>query len=88
MKVTSLDQLNPEINSYSNLKLITHNKQENKQLIQIEGQIIEALGLLEDAVDTLKILEPKAVEKISSAVLTIFECRDSEDKSQDPFNQS
>ena len=82
MEKIGLDQLNPEINSYLDLKLITYNKLEDKQLIQLQGQVVEALGLLEDAVETLKTLEPKTVETIFSAVLTIFKPGDSEEKSQ------
>ena len=79
MKNITLDQLKGEISSYSYSELIAHKKREAEQLVQLQGQVVEALGLLKDAVDTLNTLEPKAVETIFSAVLTIFE-RGDDDK--------
>ena len=82
MKNITLDQLKGEISSYSDSELIAHKKREAEQLVQLQGQVVEALGLLKDVVDSLKTMEPKAVETIFSAVLTIFERGDGDEENE------
>ena len=81
-KKITLDQLLGEISSISDSELIAHKKREAEQLVQLQGQVVEALGLLKDVVDTLKTMEPKAVETIFSAVLTIFERGDGDEENE------
>ena len=40
---------------------------------QLQGQLIEALGLLKDVVDEVSLLSPNMVAEIKVAVLHIFE---------------
>ena len=85
MKKITLDQLKGEISLISDSELIAHKKREAEQILQLQGQVVEALGLLKDVVDTFKTLEPKAVETIFSAVLTIFESGDGDEGKDNPI---
>ncbi len=46
---------------------------EAEQLYQLEGQLMEAISLLKDVVETLRELEPNAVSAIKAEVLKIFD---------------
>ncbi|MGH2414996.1 MAG: hypothetical protein ACRDEA_15160 [Microcystaceae cyanobacterium] len=39
----------------------------------LQGQVVEALGLLKDVVDELRSVDPEAIATIKAAVLHIFD---------------
>ena len=51
-----LQNLNAEIESYE--QLIAQKREEAQKLSQLQGQVVEALGLLKDIVDELSALDP------------------------------
>ncbi|MGH2413926.1 MAG: hypothetical protein ACRDEA_09600, partial [Microcystaceae cyanobacterium] len=66
-----LKTLNSEIESYE--QLIAHKREEAQQLAQLQGQVVEALGLLKDVVDELRLVDPEAIATLQAAVLQIFD---------------
>lgn len=46
---------------------------EEQPLHQLQGQLMEAISLLKDVVETLRELEPNAVSAIKAEVLKIFD---------------
>jgi hypothetical protein len=40
---------------------------------QLQGQLVEALGLLKDVVDEMRVVAPEAIADIKAAVWQIFE---------------
>ena len=46
----------------------------SQQVIQLQGQVEESLGLLSDVVDELRAISPAAADTVKSLTLQIFEC--------------
>lgn len=71
MKSTNFRQLKRILNK----KIAMHAKtnMEDQQLHQLEGQLMEAISLLKDVVETLRELEPNAVSAIKAEVMKIFD---------------
>jgi hypothetical protein len=65
-----LQNLNAEIESYE--QLIAQKREEAQKLSQLQGQVVEALGLLKDIVDELSTVDPNAIATIKTAALQIF----------------
>ena len=63
--------LNTEIASYETL--IAKKRVELEQLTQIQGQVVEALGVLKEVVTNLKDRDPNAIAVIKEAAHRIFE---------------
>ena len=68
---TILEELFAELINNHNLASYNWNSQ---QVIQLQGQVEESLGLLSDVVDELRIISPAAVDTIKFLTLQIFEC--------------
>jgi hypothetical protein len=65
-----LQNLNAEIESYE--QLIAQKREEAQKLSQLQGQVVEALGLLKDIVDELSAVDPNAIATIKTAALQIL----------------
>ncbi|ACK70821.1 hypothetical protein PCC7424_2400 [Gloeothece citriformis PCC 7424] len=66
-----LKQLNSEIESIE--QLIATKRQEAQKLTQLQGQVVEALGLLKGIVDELNTVDPNAIATVKTATLQIFD---------------
>lgn len=64
-----------ELKRILNKKIAMHAKtnMEDQPLHQLQGQLMEAISLLKDVVETLRELEPNAVSAIKAEVLKIFD---------------
>ena len=51
-------------------------------IIQLQGQVEESLGLLNDVIDELRIIDPQSVSTLKSLTLQIFD--EDSDPSQSP----
>lgn len=69
-----LKHLNSEIESYE--QLIATKREEAQKLAQLQGQVVEALGILKNIVDELRTVEPEAITTIQTAARQIFESQD------------
>ena len=59
-------------------KLHQHNQTKRNSLnpqhiVQLQGQAEESLGLLNDVIEELRIIDPKLVDALKSAILQIFD---------------
>jgi predicted TIM-barrel fold metal-dependent hydrolase len=66
-----LKSLGSEIESYE--QLIAQKREEAQKLTQLQGEVVEALGLLKGIVDELRIVDPAAIATIQTAALQIFD---------------
>ncbi len=66
-----LKHLNSEIQSYE--QLIVQKREEALKLTQLQGQVVEALGILKNVVDELQKVDPEAIATIKTAALQIFD---------------
>ena len=66
-----LKNLHSEIESYE--QLITQKREEANKLTQLQGRVVEALGLLKGIVEELSTVEPEAIASIKTAALQIFD---------------
>ncbi|WP_013320999.1 hypothetical protein [Gloeothece verrucosa] len=66
-----LKHLNSEIETYE--QLIASKREEAQKLTQLQGQVVEALGLLKGIVDELNTVDPNAIATVKTATLQIFD---------------
>jgi hypothetical protein len=78
-----LKHLNCEIESYE--QLIAQKREEAQKLAQLQGQVVEALGILKNVVDELQTVDPEAISTIQMAALQIFENQDHNGKLPTPL---
>jgi len=79
-----LKNLDSEIESYE--QLIAQKREEVQKLTQLQGQVVEALGLLNSLVDELRIVDPAAIATIQAAALQIFNNGSESQSSLSPLN--
>ena len=68
--IPTLEELFTELINNHNLESSGLNSQ---QVVQLQGQIEEGLGLLNDVIDELRTIDPEAVSAIKALTLQIFE---------------
>lgn len=73
-----LKHLNCEIESYE--QLIAQKREEAQKLAQLQGQVVEALGILKNVVDELQTVDPEAIITIQTAAFEIFKNQDNNGK--------
>lgn len=78
-----LKHLNCEIESYE--QLITQKREEAQKLAQLQGQVVEALGILKNVVDKLQTVDPEAITTIQKAAFKIFKNQDNHGKLPTPL---